>query len=82
MDCKEVSEAIFLFVDHEMTDDLLTSFQAHLARCPGCCKQINYTQKLLFIVRERCSRCTAPETLRHRILTSLPHRHRRPLRPS
>ena len=35
---------------------------------------MNYTHKLLVIVREKCVRCSAPERLRHRILTSMPHR--------
>jgi len=35
---------------------------------------MDYTRKLLVIVREKCVRCSAPERLRHRILTSLPHR--------
>ena len=31
-------------------------------------------EDLLWLVRERCIRCTAPQTLRIRILTNLPHR--------
>jgi mycothiol system anti-sigma-R factor len=74
MDCKEVSETLFLFVDNEMDQDLLPPFHDHMARCPGCAQKMHYTRKLLWIVRERCIRCVAPRTLRQRILTSLPHR--------
>ena len=74
MDCKEVSETLFLFVDNEMESDLLPTFQAHVAKCPGCAERMDYTRKLLWLVRERCIRCTAPQTLRIRILTNLPHR--------
>jgi mycothiol system anti-sigma-R factor len=76
MDCKEVSESLFLFVDNEMEVDLLTPFRDHMARCPGCAQRIDYTRKLLWLVRERCVRCTASQDLRVRILTSLPHRRR------
>jgi hypothetical protein len=35
---------------------------------------MDYTRKLLLIVREKCVRCSAPERLRSRILISMPHR--------
>jgi mycothiol system anti-sigma-R factor len=74
MDCREVSESLFLFVDNEMEADLLISFRDHVAGCPGCAKRMDYTRKFLWLVRERCGRCTASHDLRLRILTSLPHR--------
>jgi mycothiol system anti-sigma-R factor len=74
MDCKRVREVIFLFFDNEMDEDLLTRFRDHVGRCGPCAHSIDYTRKLLFIVRHRCVRCHAPERLRHRILISMPHR--------
>jgi mycothiol system anti-sigma-R factor len=74
MDCKEVSAALFLFFDNELEEELLTPFRDHVDGCGHCAKQLDYTRKLLLVVREKCTRCCAPETLRHRILTSLPHR--------
>ncbi|HEY4591120.1 MAG TPA: zf-HC2 domain-containing protein [Thermoanaerobaculia bacterium] len=74
MDCKEVSTVLFLFFDGEMDDAMLTPFRDHVGRCGDCAKQVGYTRKLLLIVRQRTVRCTAPESLRHRILTHLPHR--------
>jgi mycothiol system anti-sigma-R factor len=74
MDCKEVGAVLFLFFDNEMEEELLTPFRDHVSRCGHCAKQMDYTRKLLVIVREKCVRCSAPERLRHRILTSLPHR--------
>jgi mycothiol system anti-sigma-R factor len=79
MDCKEVNEAAFLFVDNEMEAELLTPFRDHMAQCPGCAQKVDYTRKLLWLVRQRCVRCTASHDLRIRILTSLPHR--RPIPP-
>ena len=80
MDCKEVRETLFLFVDNEMETTLLTSFRDHLEQCPGCAEKMDYTRRLLWLVRERCVRCSAPRDLRVRILTSLPHR-RNPILP-
>jgi mycothiol system anti-sigma-R factor len=80
MDCDEVSKALFRFVDNEIDEELRTPFRDHVAQCTGCSRRMDYTLKLVLIIRERCSRCAAPDTLRHRILTSLPHRQK-PLGP-
>jgi mycothiol system anti-sigma-R factor len=74
MDCKEVWAVLFLFFDNEMEEELLTPFRDHVSQCNNCAKRVDYTRRLLVIVREKCIRCTAPDTLRHRILTSMPHR--------
>jgi mycothiol system anti-sigma-R factor len=74
MDCKEVGAVLFLFFDNEMEDGLLSPFRDHVSGCGDCAKKVDYTRKLLLIVREKCIRCSAPERLRIRILTSMPHR--------
>ncbi|HKI01281.1 MAG TPA: zf-HC2 domain-containing protein [Thermoanaerobaculia bacterium] len=74
MDCKEVSAVVFLFFDNEMEEEMLAPFRDHVGGCGDCAKQVDYTRKLLLIVRERTVRCSAPDRLRHRILISLPHR--------
>lgn len=75
MNCKRFSEVIFLFVDNEMQDDLLDSFQRHLEDCPGCKQKTLFTRRFLIVFRQRCARHSAPPSLRRRILTSLPHRN-------
>src|SRR5262249_27514673 len=80
MNCKEVNDTLFLFVDNEMEEDRRIPFRDHIARCSGCTKRMNYTLKLILIVRQRCVRCAAPAALRNRILTSFPHRQN-PLGP-
>lgn len=74
MDCKRISEVIYLFFDNEMEEDLLAPFKAHVDRCPSCADRVGKTRKILVLVRERCTRCCAPEHLRLKILTSMPHR--------
>jgi len=71
MDCKRVVEVIFLFFDNEMDEELLTPFRDHVSHCGDCAKRIDYTRKLLMVVRQRCLRCTAPD----RILFNMPHRN-------
>jgi anti-sigma factor (TIGR02949 family) len=79
MDCKEVSRALFLFFDNEMEEGLKTPFCDHVNRCPQCAKEVAYTERFLLIVRLRCVRCPASDDLRHRVLTSFPHRQERGL---
>jgi mycothiol system anti-sigma-R factor len=74
MDCKEVSLVVYLFFDNEMDEETLTPFRAHVGQCGHCAKQVDYTRKVLLIVRQKTIRCTAPDSLRARILTHLPHR--------
>lgn len=74
MDCNEVGAALFRFFDNEMEEELLTPFRDHVSWCIPCAQRMDYTRRLLVIVREKCVRCSAPERLRLRILTSLPHR--------
>lgn len=76
MDCKRAREVMFLIFDDQLEEDLLDPFRAHLGDCPPCARKLDYTRKLLLIVRERCSciRRPAPDRLRQRILVSFPHR--------
>lgn len=74
MDCRKVSEIAFLYIDNEMGSELEKPFQDHLSVCPCCASQVNQRRKLLILVRQRCVRQQAPQRLRVRILTSLPHR--------
>lgn len=74
MNCERVNQILFLFFDNELEDELLTPFRRHTNGCPDCARRLDYTRKLLFIVRQCCHRQQAPERLRLRILASMPHR--------
>jgi mycothiol system anti-sigma-R factor len=52
-------------------EELLVSLQEHLVLCPQCAQRIDYTRRLLTVVRKGCTRTRAPESLRRRILSSL-----------
>lgn len=74
MNCKRVNEVLFLFFDNELEDELMAPFRDHTAGCPDCARRLDYTRKLLLLVRRCCHRKSAPERLRIRILASMPHR--------
>ncbi len=78
MDCDQVRDVIFMFFDNELDEELMAPFQSHLRCCCFCAQRLDYTRKLLFLLRESCHRRSAPQHLRVRILTSFPHR-RQPL---
>jgi mycothiol system anti-sigma-R factor len=74
MNCQRFREVVFLYTDNEMGEDLRIDFQQHLELCPRCARRIDRARRLLSLLRARCARASAPERLRVRILTSLPHR--------
>jgi len=73
MNCRKVKETVFLYTDNEMDGEVLISFREHVSLCPKCERYIRRMEVFLTHVR-RCHRASAPDRLRRRILTSLPHR--------
>ena len=73
MNCSKVREIVFLYTDNELGEELLVSVQEHVVLCPQCARRIEYTQRLLKVVRKGCTRTTAPQRLRKRLLTTLRH---------
>lgn len=71
MDCEKVRQEIFLYIDKEMDEEAQAWVSAHLSRCGDCSRHIRYTIKMLMLVRQRCSRRSAPDGLRSRILERL-----------
>lgn len=72
MNCKRVrEELIFLYDDNEMGQETLIAFQQHMVDCPECAQEVQYTRRLLTIVRQRATRCCAPSDLRQRLVERL-----------
>lgn len=71
MDCRKVRKIVFVYADKEMDGDLLVSFQQHVSICPECARQTVFAERLITLVRRRCVKAVAPETLRQRILSGL-----------
>ncbi len=74
MKCSSVQEVIFLYTDNELEEEICVSLRRHVELCPECAREVAYKERLLQLLRQRCTRATAPSRLRRRILTSLPHR--------
>jgi mycothiol system anti-sigma-R factor len=71
MDCQQVSEFVYRFLDRELEAEVLTDFDDHLDRCGLCAGRVAYTRRILLLVRQRCVRHQAPPQLRERIIVSL-----------
>ncbi len=71
MDCNGAKKVIFLYVDNEMGDELHVAFEEHTSSCPHCARRIEYTRQWLTLVKRRCLRVQAPESLRRRIISRL-----------
>lgn len=75
MNCKQVKEElVFLFIDNEMGQEVLIAYREHISHCPHCAQEARYTRRLIATVRRTTLRQAAPETLRQRILSAMPHR--------
>lgn len=75
MGCKEFrEELVFLYIDHEMGQELLVACKQHVSLCPNCAEKAQFVQRLLSLVRERARRRQAPRRLRAKILSRMPHR--------
>ena len=74
MDCERAREAMFRMSDNELEPDLVVPFRKHLGDCPTCAQHFDYVGKLLALIRGRCCRYQAPDSLRFRILATFTHR--------
>jgi mycothiol system anti-sigma-R factor len=68
--CEEAVEALYLFLDGEMTVEQKTLVQAHLDGCPPCYEAYEFEYELLQVVSIKC-REQVPESLRHRVAQAL-----------
>ncbi len=68
MDCKEVVEKMYLYLDHEiLTEEERREFEKHLELCRRCCQKFEFEQQLWRLIRENGLRDSIPETFLNRI---------------
>lgn len=75
MDCSRFEEILFLSCDDgQLEQETILLYRQHVELCPECARRAAYTSRLLAVLRQRCRRAAAPDRLREKILSSLPHR--------
>ena len=67
MDCSEVLERIFVFIDNELPNADSFEIQHHLEECGPCLQKYDLERTVKLLVQRSCSE-HAPETLRDKVL--------------
>ena len=66
--CSEVLEAVYLYLDGELDDEMRHKVRHHLDECAPCLRRYGLDQAVKALVARCCGRETAPIDLRERVL--------------
>jgi mycothiol system anti-sigma-R factor len=69
--CKDCVQALYPYVDRELSEDDIVQVRYHLEACPGCLHLYRFEESLRRLVRVRCREQQAPAALRERVLARL-----------
>lgn len=72
LDCNEVLERLWAFLDGEADEAQREELQDHIARCLGCRHQADFEVRLRQVIQAKCRTDRAPQKLRedlHRLLS-------------
>ena len=69
-ECREALEALYVYLDGELTEERRIIIKGHLDDCPSCGDAFDFTVELRQVVAQRC-REEVPEALRLRIAQAL-----------
>jgi len=67
MSCNRVRRTIFLWVDRDREERLRGRLEEHLGECPQCRDRAQRVERFVVLLRTRCERRPAPESLHDRI---------------
>ena len=71
LDCREVLETVYLYLDYECDDTRRTKIRQHLDECGPCLRQFGIEAEVKALVARCCGNDTAPDTLRIRLRDKL-----------
>ena len=69
--CKDCLQALYPYVDRELSEEDITQVRLHLEECAGCLHLFRFEESLRRLVRVRCREQQAPDALRERVLARL-----------
>jgi mycothiol system anti-sigma-R factor len=67
IDCGQILNEVYLFLDLECSDDRRQAIQHHLDECGPCLSQYGLEQEVKALVARCCGSDRAPDELRHRL---------------
>jgi mycothiol system anti-sigma-R factor len=71
VDCREVLEQVYLYLDGEMGDDDIGRIRQHLDECAPCLRQFGVEQEVKALVARSCGCQSAPDGLRAKVMLRL-----------
>ena len=71
VDCSEVIEKVYLYLDGEIDDEGRTMVREHLDECAPCLRQFGLEQDVKALVARCCGSDVAPEGLKSRLMVRL-----------
>jgi mycothiol system anti-sigma-R factor len=71
VDCTEVIEQVYLYLDGEIDDADRSKVRQHLDECAPCLRQFGLEQDVKALVARCCGGDTAPDGLKQRLLVRL-----------
>ena len=71
VDCREVLEQVYLYLDREMPDEDCATIRRHLDECAPCLRQFGVEQEVKALVARSCGCDAAPDGLREKVLMRL-----------
>ena len=67
IDCGEILNEVYLFLDLECADDRRTAIKAHLDECTPCLREYGIEHEVKALVARCCGSDRAPDELRDRL---------------
>jgi len=71
VDCSEVIEQVYLYLDGEIDDEGRRQVREHLDECAPCLRQFGLENEVKALVARCCGGDTAPDGLKQRLLVKL-----------
>jgi mycothiol system anti-sigma-R factor len=70
VDCREILERVYLFLDHELGDEVAAyaMVEEHLDECSPCLRKYDLEREVKAMLARSCGCDHAPEQLRERVL--------------
>jgi len=70
LDCSDVVEAVYLYIDGELSADVIDNIRSHLDECSPCLREYGIEQEVKALIARSCCE-TAPDALRASIVSRL-----------
>jgi mycothiol system anti-sigma-R factor len=70
LDCGDVVEAVYLYLDGELSSDVIDNIRQHLDDCSPCLREYGIEQEVKALIARSCSE-RAPEALRSSVVQRL-----------